>query len=62
MAFLTSGTASATVTATQPIRMMRIDQERLRTLLLIDSQIAAVMHRLLGADLARKLRVRNEAA
>jgi hypothetical protein len=50
------------VTATQPIRMMRIEQERLRTLLLIDNQIAAVMHRLLGADLAQKRRVRNEAA
>lgn len=62
MAFLTGGHASATVTATQPIRVMKIEQGRLKTLLVVDSQIAAVMHRLLGADLAQKLRARNEAA
>ncbi|HKP26906.1 MAG TPA: cyclic nucleotide-binding domain-containing protein [Dongiaceae bacterium] len=62
MAFLTGGTASATVIATQPTRVMKIEQQRLRTLLVIDSQIAAVMHRLLGADLAQKLRTRNLAA
>ena len=32
------------------------------TLLAIDNQIAAVLQRLLGADLAQKLRARNEAA
>ena len=62
MAFLTGGTASATVTATHPTRVMKIDQTRLKTLLVIDSQIAAVLHRLLGADLAQKLRTRNLAA
>jgi Cyclic nucleotide-binding domain len=62
MAFLTGGAASATVTATQPTRVMKIEQARLRTLLVIDSQIAAVLHRLLGADLAQKLRSRNLAA
>ena len=41
---------------------MKIEQARLKTLLVIDSQIAAVLHRLLGADLAQKLRTRNEAA
>jgi hypothetical protein len=35
---------------------------RLKTLLVIDSQVATVLHRLLGADLARKLHARNEAA
>jgi hypothetical protein len=62
MAFLTDGAASATVTATQPTRVMKIEQTRLKTLLVIDSQIAAVLHRLLGADLAQKLRTRNQAA
>lgn len=62
IAFLTGGTASATVTATQPTRVMKIEQMRLKTLLVIDNQIAAVLHRLLGADLAQKLRARNEAA
>ena len=62
MAFLTGGNASATVTATYPTRVMKIEQSRLKTLLVIDHQIAAVLHRLLGADLALKLRARNEAA
>lgn len=62
MAFLSGGTASATVTATHPTRVMKIEQTRLKTLLVIDSQIAAVLHRLLGADLAQKLRTRNQAA
>ena len=62
MAFLSGGTASATVTVTHPTRVMKIEQARLKTLLVIDSQIAAVLHRLLGADLAQKLRTRNEAA
>lgn len=47
---------------THPTRVMKIEQTRLKTLLVIDSQIAAVLHRLLGADLARKLRTRNQAA
>jgi hypothetical protein len=62
MAFLTGGNASATVTVTQPTRVMRIEHSRLKTLLVVDNQIASVLHRLLGADLAQKLRVRNEAA
>lgn len=62
MAFLTGGVASATVTTTQATRVMRIEHGRLKTLLVIDHQIAAVLHRLLGADLAQKLRARNEAA
>lgn len=62
MAFLTGGVASATVTSTQATRVMKIEQARLRTLLVIDHQIAAVLHRLLGADLAQKLRTRNQAA
>lgn len=59
MAFLTGAMASATVTATQPMRVLRIELTRLKTLLVIDHQIAAVLHRLLGADLAQKLRERN---
>jgi CRP-like cAMP-binding protein len=62
MAFLTGGNASATVTVTHPTRVMKIEQTRLKTLLVIDSQIAAVLHRLLGADLANKLRSLNKAA
>jgi len=62
MAFLTGGTASATVTVTHPTRVMKLEQARLKTLLVIDSQIAAVLHRLLGADLAQKLRSLNKAA
>jgi CRP-like cAMP-binding protein len=62
MAFLAGGTASATVTATYPTRVMQIEHTRLKTLLVIDYQIAAVLHRLLGADLAQKLRAQNEAA
>lgn len=62
MAFLSGGVASATVTATHPLRVMKIEQGRLKTLLVVDNQIASVLHRLLGADLAQKLRTRNEAA
>ena len=62
MAFLTGGNASATVTVIHPARVMKIEQARLKTLLVIDSQIAAVLHRLLGADLANKLRSLNKAA
>jgi len=59
MAFLTGAPASATVTASQPMRVLRIELTRLKTLLVIDHQIAGVLHRLLGADLAQKLRARN---
>jgi hypothetical protein len=59
MAFLTDAPASATVTAMGTCRALCIDQARLKTLLLADHQIAAVMHRILGADLAQKLRARN---
>lgn len=62
MAFLTGAPASATVSAMQSLRALCIDQGRLRTLLLTDHQIAAVMHRILGADLVQKLRARNVAA
>lgn len=61
IAFLTGGVASATVTVTQPMRVLRIELTRLKTLLVIDHQIAGVLHRLLGADLAQKLRARNVA-
>ena len=62
MAFLTGGAASATVTATHETRVMKLEQTRLKTLLVIDSQIASVLHRLLGADLTQKLRSLNKAA
>ena len=62
MAFLTDEPASATVSALQACRVLSIDKARLKTLLLNDHQIAAVMHRILGADLAQKLRARNVAA
>jgi hypothetical protein len=62
MAFLTGAPASATVIATQPMRVLRIEMPRLKTLLVIDHQIAGVLHRLLGADLAQKLRARNQFA
>jgi hypothetical protein len=61
MAFLTGLPASATVTALQSCRALCLDQSRLKMLLLNDHQIAAVMHRLLGADLVHKLRAKNEA-
>jgi len=62
IAFLSGGAATATVTTMHPTRVMRLEQGRLKTLLVIDTQIAAVLHHLLGADLAQKLRARNEAA
>lgn len=62
MAFLTGAPASATVAAIQTCRILSIDQTRLKALLLADHQIAAVMHRILGADLVQKLRARNAAA
>lgn len=62
MAFLTGAPASATVAALDSCRVLSIDQGRLKTLLLNDHQIAAVFHRILGADLVQKLRARNEAA
>jgi len=62
MAFLSEAPASATVTALQPCRVLSIEREKLKLLLLSDHQIAAVLHRVLGADLVQKLRARNAAA
>lgn len=62
MAFLSEAPASATVTALQPCRDLSIEREKLKLLLLSDHQIAAVLHRVLGADLVQKLRARNAAA
>lgn len=61
MAFLTEAPASATVAALQSCRVLSIEREKLKALLLSDHQIAAVMHRILGADLVQKLRARNVA-
>lgn len=41
------------------MRVLHIELARLKTLLVVDHQIAGVLHRLLGVDLAQKLRSRN---
>lgn len=61
MAFLTEAPASATVAALEQCRVLSLDREKLKALLLNDHQIAAVMHRILGADLVQKLRAKNAA-
>jgi CRP-like cAMP-binding protein len=56
MAFLSGSTASATVSIREPARIFAFDTAKLRKLIAHDEQIAAVMHRSVGQDLASKLR------
>jgi hypothetical protein len=56
MAFLSGNTASATVRIQEPARIFAFDTAKLRKLIAHDEQIAAVMHRSVGQDLANKLR------
>jgi hypothetical protein len=56
MAFLSGSTASATVRIQEPARIFAFDTAKLRKLIAQDEQIATVMHRSVGQDLANKLR------
>ena len=60
MAFVSGNPASATVVVEQPTRAFVFDMERLRKLVDIDDLVAVAIHRVIGRDLARKLKRRND--
>ncbi len=62
MAFVSGNPASATVVVEQPTRAFVFDIERLRRLVEVDELVAAAIHRVVGRDLAEKLKMRNEAS
>jgi hypothetical protein len=61
MAFVTGNPASATVTIERPTRAFVFDMERLRKLVAGDETVATAIHRVVGRDLAIKLRSHSEA-
>ena len=60
MAFVSGNPASATVIVEQPTRAFVFDMERLRKLVQTDDLVAVAIHRVVGRDLAQKLKVRND--
>ena len=60
MAFVTGNPASATVTVERPTRAFVFDMEKLRKLVEGDETVATAIHRVVGRDLAVKLRLLNE--
>lgn len=62
MAFATGHPASATVTLTQPTRAFVFDMAKLSHLAENDESVAGAIHRIVGRDLAAKLRQENDAA
>jgi hypothetical protein len=60
MAFVSGNPASATVIVEQPTRAFVFDMERLRKLVESDDLVAVAIHRVVGRDLAEKLKHRNE--
>lgn len=61
MAFVTGNPASATVTVECRTRAFVFDMARLRKLVASDETVATAIHRVVGRDLATKLRLLNEA-
>lgn len=59
VAFLTGQPATASVIVERPARVLAISRVRLTKLCKSDSQVAGVIHQLLGRDLANKLRMSN---
>ncbi len=60
-AFLTDGIATATVTAAVQTRALVFSTQKLRSLIAKDGEVAKSMHQLLGRDLVRKMRARNDS-
>jgi Cyclic nucleotide-binding domain len=60
MAFVSGNPASATVIIEQPTRAFVFDIERLRKLVEADDLVAVAIHRVVGRDLAEKLKHRND--
>jgi hypothetical protein len=61
MAFVSGNPASATVVVEQPTRAFVFDMERLRKLVETDDLVAVAIHRVIGRDLAAKLKKQDEA-
>lgn len=60
MAFVSGNPASATVIVEQPTRAFVFDMDRLRKLVQADDLVAVAIHRVVGRDLAQKLKHRND--
>ena len=61
MAFVSGNPASATVIVEQPSRAFVFDMERLRKLVDNDDLVAVAIHRVIGRDLAAKLKKQDDA-
>jgi hypothetical protein len=61
MAFVSGNPASATVVIEQPTRAFVFDMPRLRKLVDNDDLVAVAIHRVIGRDLAQKLKKQDEA-
>jgi hypothetical protein len=61
MAFVSGNPASATVIVEQPSRAFVFDMARLRKLVEGDDLVAVAIHRVIGRDLAQKLKKQDEA-
>ena len=61
MAFATGHAASATVTATRPVRAFVFEMDSLREAAASDESVASVLHTVVGRDLAAKLRSGNQS-
>jgi hypothetical protein len=59
IAFLTGQTATATVVIDQPARLLVFKKEKLHKIFAQDEQLSLRIHRLIGSDLAGKLRIVN---
>jgi hypothetical protein len=60
MAFVTGNPASATVVIEQPTKAFVFDMARLRKLVQGDESVAMAIHRVVGRDLAAKLKLQND--
>ena len=60
MAFVSGNPASATVTVEHTMRAFIFDMEKLRKLVDTDDLVAVAIHRVIGRDLATKLKSKNE--
>lgn len=59
VAYLTGTPATATVTVSEPCRVLAFDRRRFEQVCTNDHQVAALIHGLLGRDLARKMSLSN---
>jgi CRP-like cAMP-binding protein len=59
IAFLTGQTATATVVVDQPARLLVFKKKTLNKIFAQDEQLSLRIHRLIGSDLAGKLRIVN---